>query len=226
MITDRKARILLIEDHWMLREQLAAFFNEDPAFTVCGEADNIQAALQLCLSTQPDIALVDVTLKGASGLELIKELKARELDIPVLILSMHEESLYAERVLAAGGRGYLTKHENSDTLLAAVKTVLAGEVHLSPKMTATLLNKLSGRQATAASIHQLADRELEVFQLIGRGNATREIAATLGLGVTTIDTYRARIKEKLGIRSTSELQSRAARWVQESQAAGTADAPL
>jgi DNA-binding NarL/FixJ family response regulator len=219
MNPESKARVLIVEDHWMFRERLAALLTEDPALTVCGEADNIQTALQLCLTLKPDIALIDITLKGSSGLELIKELKARELDLPVLVLSMHEESLYAERVLAAGAKGYLTKHENSDTLLAAVKTVLGGEVHLSPKMTASLLKKLSGTHATAASLHRLADRELEVFQMIGRGHATREIAEALGLGVTTVDTYRARIKEKLGVRSSLELQHRASRWLQENQAA-------
>jgi DNA-binding NarL/FixJ family response regulator len=135
---------------------------------------------------------------------------------------MHEESLYAERVLAAGGQGYLTKHENSDTLLAAVHTVLAGDVHLSREMTAALLKKISGTQATTVGIHRLADRELEVFQMIGRGRATRDIAAALGLGVTTIDTYRARIKEKLGVKSSLELQHRAAQWLQESAATGAA----
>jgi len=214
-----KARILLVEDHWMLRERLAALLNDDPALSVCGEADNIQTALQLCLTLKPDMALVDISLKGSSGLELIKELRAREIDLPILVLSMHEESLYAERVLAAGGQGYITKHENSDALLAAVRTVLSGEVHLSPKMTAGLLKRYSGTKATTASLHRLADRELEVFQMIGRGSATREIADALGLGVTTVDTYRARIKEKLGIRSTTELQSRAAHWLQENQAA-------
>jgi len=219
MSTATKARILIVEDHWMLRERLAALLNDDPALSVCGETDNIQTALQLCLTVKPDMALVDISLKGSSGLELIKELRAREIDLPILVLSMHEESLYAERVLAAGGQGYITKHENSDTLLAAVRTVLSGEVHLSPKMTAGLLKRLTGTQATGASIHRLADRELEVFQMIGRGSATREIAEALGLGATTVDTYRARIKEKLGIRNTPELQSRAAQWLQENQAA-------
>ena len=214
-----QSRVLVVEDHWMFREQLAALLNEDPQLTVCGEADNIQTALHLCLTLKPDIALVDITLKGSSGLELIKELKAREAAVPVLVLSMHEESLYAERVLAAGGKGYLTKHENSDTLLAAVHTVLAGDVYLSRKMTAGLLKKLSGAQAIANSMHRLADRELEVFQMMGRGRATREIAEALGLGVTTIDTYRARIKEKLGLKSSLELQHRAAQWLQENKAA-------
>jgi DNA-binding NarL/FixJ family response regulator len=216
---EKKARVLLIEDHWMVRERLAALINEEPEFTVCGEADHIQQALQLCLTLKPDIAIMDITLKGSSGLELLKELKAREIEIPVLVLSMHEESLYAERVLAAGARGYITKHENSDALLAAVRTVLSGEIHLSSKMTAHILKKHSGAQSTADSIHRLADRELEVFQLIGQGRATREIAETLGLGITTVDTYRGRIKEKLGVRTSLELQHRAAQWLLERQAA-------
>lgn len=219
MNSENKARILLIEDHWMFRERLAALINEDPELTVCGEADQIQQALHLCLTLKPDMAVMDITLKGSSGLELLKELKARAIEIPVLVLSMHEESLYAERALAAGARGYITKHENSDTLLAAVRTVLSGEIHLSSKMTAHILKKHSGAQTTAANIHRLADRELEVFQLIGQGRATKEIAQALGLGITTVDTYRSRIKEKLGVRNSLELQHRAAQWLLESQAA-------
>ena len=219
MSTENKARVLLVEDHWMFRERLAALINEDPGLAICGEADNLPQALQLCLTLRPDVAIVDVTLRGSSGLELIKELKAREIELPVLVLSMHEESLYAERVLAAGAKGYITKHENSDALLAAVRTVLSGEIHLSPKTAAQILKKHSGVHDSAASIHRLADRELEVFQLIGQGRATREIAEALGLGMTTVDTYRSRIKEKLGVRSGIELQHRAAQWLMENQAA-------
>jgi DNA-binding NarL/FixJ family response regulator len=215
------ARVLLVEDHWMFREQLASLINERETLTVAGQADNIRDALDLCRQLKPDVAVVDISLRGASGLELIKNLKAEESLTPVLILSMHEESLYAERVLAAGGKGYLTKHEKSETLLQAIEKVVGGEVYLSEKMTAALLKRFTGASATTESVQRLADRELEVFQLIGRGRQTREIAESLGLGVSTIDTYRARIKEKLGVSSSHELQHRASQWLQDGVAAGT-----
>ena len=210
----RKSKILLVEDHAMFRERLAELINQHAAMTVCGETDNIARALELARREAPDIAVVDLTLKGSSGLEFIKDLKAQGIDLPVLVLSMHEESLYAERVLAAGGRGYLTKNENSDTLLQAIQRVLEGKVYLSAKMTESVIGRLSGGELSEPAINRLADRELEVFQLIGRGLTTREIGKTLNLGVTTIETYRTRIKEKLGLKNAAELQHRASIWVQ------------
>jgi DNA-binding NarL/FixJ family response regulator len=211
----RKAKVLLVEDHAMFRERLAQLINQDHAMTVCGETDNIQDAMEIAQRENPDIAIVDLTLKGSSGLELIKNLKALQINLPVLALSMHEESLYAERVLAAGGRGYITKNENTDTLLHAIRWVLHGKVYLSQKMTENLLGKFTGSEVTEPAINRLADRELEVFQLIGTGRTTREIAEALNLGVTTIETYRMRIKEKLGLRNTAELQHRASVWMRE-----------
>jgi DNA-binding NarL/FixJ family response regulator len=213
--TDAKSRVLLVEDHAMLRERLAQLINQDPALQVCGETDNIRQAMEIVRTEKPDIAIVDITLQGSSGLELIKDLKAHEVELPVLVLSMHEESLYAERVLAAGGKGYLTKHENSNTLLAAIKRVLEGKVYLSERMTERVLGKLTGTELTAPTINRLTDRELEVFQLIGVGRTTREIAESLHLGITTVETYRTRIREKLGLRNTTELQHRASIWARE-----------
>lgn len=206
------AKILLVEDHAMFRERLAHLINQHSGLTICGEADNIRDALELVQSTMPDLAVVDITLRGSSGLELIKNFKAAGHDIPVLVLSMHEESLYAERVLAAGGKGYLTKHENTETLLSAIRAVLDGKVYLSEKMTEAVLQRMSGQDSTLPSIDRLTDRELEVFQWIGRGKGTREIAEALNLGITTVETYRTRIKEKLGLRNGIELQHRAAQW--------------
>jgi DNA-binding NarL/FixJ family response regulator len=211
----KASRILLVEDHAMFREQLAQLITQEFGMDVCGQADNIRDALQLARNTRPDLAIIDITLKGSSGLELLKDWKAQGTKFPILVLSMHEESLYAERVLAAGARGYITKHENSETLLKAIHRVLEGKTYLSEQMMENLMGKMSGRGATVPPIERLADRELEVFQLIGTGRTTREIAEALNLGMTTVDTYRTRIKDKLGLSSGTELIKFAARWVLE-----------
>jgi len=201
----------------MFREWLGQMLAREPGFAVCGEADNIQQGLRLIEQTSPDIAIVDITLRGSSGLELIKDLKALGLNVPVLVLSMHDEALYAERVLRAGAKGYISKSEASSTLTDAIEQVLAGKVYLGEKMTALMLEKITHPRGAGATSRMdlLADRELEVFQLVGRGYNGREIAEQLHLGETTIDTYRARIKEKLQLRNAADLYSRAAQWVQE-----------
>jgi len=201
----------------MFREWLGHMISMEDAFEVCGEADNIRDALTMIKEKQPDIAIVDITLRGgSSGLELIKDLKAHGITIPVLVLSMHDEELYAERVLRAGAKGYITKHEASSTLVKAIRQVLSGQVYLGEKMTAAILGKMTGHKSSSASgLESLADRELEVFQLIGKGYNAREIANQLHLGETTIDTYRARIKEKLRLRNAAELYSRAAQWLRD-----------
>jgi DNA-binding NarL/FixJ family response regulator len=210
-------KVVIVEDHRMFREWLRQMLSRDTDCNVCGEADNIRDAAQIIAKTKPDIVLVDITLRGSSGLELIKDLKAQGLDIPVLVLSMHAETLYAERVLRAGARGYISKEEACSTLSQAIRQVLSGRVYLSEAMTATLLDRVAGRkvQPTTSRMELLADRELEVFQLIGKGKNGREIAQLLGLGETTVDTYRARIKEKLQLHSAAEVYSRAAQWVFE-----------
>jgi len=215
--TTEPVKVVLVEDHRMFRERLAQLISRDETFSVCGEADNIQSAMKIIQTQRPDIVIVDITLRGASGLELIKNLKAQELGIPVLVLSMHAEALYAERVLRAGAKGYITKRAASSTLLKAIRHVVDGKVYLSEDMTAAVLAKASGQDsgAAAGSLESLADRELEVFQLVGKGLNTREIAEQIHLGETTVDTYRARIKDKLHLRNASELYSRAAQWVQE-----------
>lgn len=209
-------KVLLVEDHQMFREWLAHLLTKKAAATICGETDNIQEALEMIKREEPDIALVDISLKGSSGLELIKDIKAQGLDVPVLVLSMHEENLYAERVLRAGARGYITKSEASGTLLKAIQMVLSGQIYLGESMTASILERVTSKTGHSASgIELLADRELEVFQLIGKGFNGREIAEQLHLGETTVDSYRARIKDKLKLRNAAELYSRAAQWVQE-----------
>jgi DNA-binding NarL/FixJ family response regulator len=221
MSSDRRigtTRVILVEDHKMFREWLGTMLTKGGAFEVCGEADNIADAMDIIRKTKPDIAIVDVTLRGSSGLELIKNLKAEDLDIPVLVLSMHDEELYAERALKAGALGYISKHEATSTLTDAINKVLAGEVYLGGKMTSQVLKRLAGAGATKSSgMSALADRELEVFQLIGLGYNSRRIAEQLHLGESTIETYRARIKDKLGIKNAAELYTRAALWVRDSK---------
>jgi len=213
-----QTRVVLVEDHPMFRERLAHLINKDLGMQVCGEADNVQQALEVIRSTRPDIAIVDISLRGKSGLELIKDMKTEGIDLPVLVLSMHDENLYAERVLRSGARGYITKNEASSVVIAAIRTVLAGEVYLSKQLTAKIINRISagGDGHTGGSgVELLADRELEVFQLIGCGKTVKQIAELLHLGESTVDTYRARIKEKLGLRSAAEVYLRAGQWVKE-----------
>jgi DNA-binding NarL/FixJ family response regulator len=211
--------VVLVEDHPMFREQLAQLINKEPAMKVCGETDNVHEALQLIELKNPDIAIVDLTLKGPSGLELLKDLKAKEIDVPVLILSMHDEALYAERVLRAGARGYITKNEVSKEVMTAIYAVLRGEIYLPARIASRILESVAVGRKDENGVTQLTDRELEVFELIGRGRTTREISNQLHLGVSTVDTYRARIKTKLHLENSSQLCHEAIRWVSQGQKA-------
>ena len=215
----QRFRVVLVEDHPMFREQLAQLINKEATMTVCGEADNIHDALRLIESKKPDIAIVDLTLKGPSGIELIKNLKAKELEIPVLVLSMHDESLYAERVLKAGARGYITKNEVSKEVMTAIYAVLRGEIYLPARIASRILESVAVGRKNDNGVAQLTDRELEVFELIGHGRSTREISNYLHLGVSTVDTYRARIKTKLHLENSSQLCHEAIRWVSQGQQA-------
>lgn len=210
-------KVLLVEDHPMFREHLGNLINRELGMSVCGEADNIRDAMRLIHETTPDIAIVDITLRGSSGLELIKDIKAQKLEVNVLVLSMHDEELYAERALRAGAKGYITKNEASTEVVRAIRSVLQGDVYASRRMTAKLLERLTRKRVAPdlAGMETLADRELEVFQMLGRGSSTREIAQSLGLGESTVETYRARIKEKLRLRSAAELYLRAGQWVRD-----------
>lgn len=201
----------------MFREHIGHLINRDLGMSVCGEADNIQDGLRVILETEPDVAIVDLTLKGSNGLELLKDIKAQGLQVNVLVLSMHDEELYAERVLRAGARGYITKNEASSELLKAIKKVMHGEVYVSRFVTARILERMSNKGGTMSTggVEALADRELEVFQLLGRGKNTKQIAEQLHLGESTVETYRSRIKEKLGLRSSAEVYLRAGQWVRE-----------
>lgn len=215
--SEKKYKVVLVEDHPMFREHISQLINRDLGVTVCGEADNIQDGLAIIRETQPDVAIVDLTLKGSNGLELLKDIKAHGLEVNVLVLSMHDEELYAERVLRAGARGYITKNEASSELLKAIKKVMQGEVYVSKNVTARILERMAtkGSPAQTGGVEALADRELEVFQMLGRGKNTRQIAEALHLGESTVETYRSRIKDKLGLRSSAELYLRAGQWVRE-----------
>lgn len=204
--------VVIVEDHRMFREQIGRLIDKADDMKVCGEADNIRDGFALIKQIRPAIAIVDITLKGSSGLELLKDLRAHKISVPVLVLSMHDESLYAERALRAGAKGYITKHQTSADVLVAIRQVVNGEVYLNPRL---MSHMVSGGDVSEQSIDRLADRELEVFDLIGRGLTSREIAAQLGLGVTTVDTYRSRIKEKLHLANSARLRLEAARWVLE-----------
>jgi DNA-binding NarL/FixJ family response regulator len=211
-----KTRVVIVEDHPMFREQLAHLINKEPDMIVCGEADNVRDGFTLIREKNPAIAIIDITLKGSSGLELLKDLRAHGIELPTLVLSMHDESLYAERALRAGAKGYITKHEASANVMVAIRQVLSGEIYLKPRFMSSILNRITNvGRATSQPIDRLTDRELEVFELIGRGQTTREIGARLRLGLTTVDTYRARIKGKLNLENAARLHSEASRWLQQ-----------
>jgi len=213
----KKERVVIVDDHPMFRERLSELINHELDMEVCGEADDAEEAIRLIRETSPNLAIVDITLKASSGLELIKSIKALSIIVPVLVLSMHDESLYAERALRAGATGYITKNQATEEVLLAIRRVLAGEIYLSEKMTTVFLKTLStvGTKSVARSLDRLTDRELQVLEFVGRGYTTRAIADALKLGVATVDTYRARIKEKMNFRNAVELQHFAVRWVRD-----------
>ncbi|MDQ6622951.1 MAG: response regulator transcription factor [Verrucomicrobiota bacterium] len=210
----KKRRVVVVEDHPMFREQLRLLIDKEDDLEVCGEADNVPAALALIQRLQPDLAVVDITLKNSGGLDLLKDLRVHEIDLPVLVLSMHAESLYAERALRAGARGYITKQEASAKVMIAIRQVLSGDIYLDAQVMRRMVGKVVGQsERNGATMDRLTDRELEVFELIGEGRTTREIGSRLSVGATTVDTYRARIKEKLGLANAAQLHAEASRWL-------------
>jgi DNA-binding NarL/FixJ family response regulator len=211
-----KLRILLVDDHPMVRERLAAAIHEQSDLVVCGEAEDRFTALELIEKTDPHLAIVDLTLKQSHGLELIKDIRSRFPDLAILVVSMHDELLHAERVIRAGARGYITKQEATDKIMLAIRTVLGGDVYLSEKMAARIASGAIGsrRSANTLPVARLSDRELRVFEMLGQGHNTRQIADDLHLDMRTIETYRARIKEKLDLKDANELLQYAIRWMQ------------
>jgi DNA-binding NarL/FixJ family response regulator len=213
----RATRILLVDDHPLIRQAVRETIEQEPDLGVCGEAGDEAAAMQLVKSTQPHLILLDLSLGESSGMELIKWITNADPDIRVLVLSMHDEILYAERVIRAGARGYLSKRAAPDVIVAAIRTVLAGDIYLNPAIVGRILQRLAGagRPSTPAGgdVDQLSDREMETFELIGAGLGSREIAERLSVSVKTIEAYRQRIKEKLGIATAPELARRAVEYV-------------
>ena len=210
----KKTRILIVDDHPMTRAGLVHLINHQPEMVVDGEAEDAAQALDLLTSKRPDLMLIDITLPGKSGLELVKDVKAMHPDLPMLVLSMHDESLYADRVLRAGARGYITKHEGGDKLMGAIRHVLSGRIYVSESMSAHILEIFSGGQTgiDRSSIQKLSDREFQVFDALGEGLSSHEIAKKLHLSAKTVDAHRANIKTKLKINTTAELISFSARW--------------
>lgn len=211
-----RKRILLVDDHPFMRVGLATLIDRQPDLTVCGEAGNPVEAFHTLEKTKPDLILTDLTMPGRSGLEFIKDLRAAEPELAILVVSMHDEAVHAERALRAGARGYIMKEAGGENLLAAIRQVLRGEVYVSPKMSARILEGLSGGRPRGSSspIEKLTDREFEIFQLIGQGKSTRDIAAQLSLSPKTIDVHRANIKEKLALTDVTALIRHAVRWVE------------
>ncbi len=209
-------RILLVDDHPAVREGLAESINRESDLTVCAQAEDQRGALLAMESCKPDLVVVDITLKNSSGLELIKDIRARWPRVLILVLSMHDEALYAERVLRAGAQGYITKQEATRNILQAIRRVLSGGIYLNERVSSTILGRLAlnpGLRSDSVS-DLLADRELQVFELIGQGLSTREIAMQLHIDIKTVDTYRTRIKEKLNLDSSSALLKLAIGWNQ------------
>ena len=213
-------RILLVDDHPMTREGLATIINREADLQTCGEASNPAEAMSLLAKSKPDLLLTDMTMPGRSGIEFLKDVHAMLPEVPILVLSMHDELLYAERALRAGARGYLMKDAGSAKVIEVIRLVLSGKSYVSPQMSARLLDAVTGRRprGSTSPIEKLSDREFEIFQLLGSGETTKEIAHTLHLSPKTVDVHRAHIKEKLQLKDSPSLIHHAVRWV-ETQAA-------
>lgn len=212
--SSRRARVLLVDDHPLVRERLAEIINREQDLIICGDAEDRHQALQVVRTRQPDLVIVDITLKSSDGIELIRDIHARWPALLVLVVSMHDESLYAERALRAGARGYITKQEATRNILSAIRRVLSGQIYLNERIASRILSRLAtpARASANTPAELLADRELQVFELTGRGLNTRQIAARLHLGVKTVETYRARIREKLDVKDPDDLLSLAISW--------------
>jgi DNA-binding NarL/FixJ family response regulator len=211
-----KSTVLIVDDHPMMRQGLAQLINNEPDLVACGEAESAEQALHFLSTTTPDLVLADISLPDKHGLELIKDIQVLHAGLPVLVVSMHDESLYAERVLRAGGRGYIMKQEGGKKMIQAIRTVLGRQIYVSEKMSAKILEIFSGRRSETnrSPIEKLTDREFEVLQLIGQGRGTRQIAEALHLSVKTVEVHRLHIKEKLELEDAPSLVRFAVRWVE------------
>jgi DNA-binding NarL/FixJ family response regulator len=212
--TKRKQRVFVVDDHPIVRQGLALLINQEPDLTVCGEAEEAESILASIVQLEPDIIVLDISLPGSDGIDALKAIRSNHADLPVLILSMHDESIYAERALRAGANGYIMKQEATDTVLVALRRILAGEVYISDRATSKMLQRIVARPATRqrTSVASLSDRELEVFRLIGSGLGTREIAEKLQLSAKTVESYQAHIKKRLSLPTARALVQRAIEW--------------
>jgi DNA-binding NarL/FixJ family response regulator len=210
----KKYRVLLVDDHPIVRQGLALLIDRESDLSVCGEADGAHSAFHAIETLRPDIVLLDISLNGPDGLEVLKEIRMKTGSLPVLILSMHDESIYAERAMRAGANGYIMKQEATEKVLIAIRRILQGDVYLSDRLTTTMLQQYvrGGAHTKSSPLLNLTDRELEVFRLIGEGHGTRQIADELHLSVKTIESYQAHIKEKLALRNARELVQHAIEW--------------
>jgi len=213
-VQTKKCRVLLIDDHPIVRQGLALLIDREGDLSVCGEADGAHSAFHAIETLRPDLVVLDISLSGPDGLDVLKEIRMKTASLPVLILSMHDESIYAERAMRAGANGYIMKQEATEKVLVAIRRILQGEVYLSDRLTNTMLQQyMRGVSPTKMSpLVSLTDRELEVFRLIGEGHGTRQIADELHLSVKTIESYQAHIKEKLALRNARELVQHAIEW--------------
>jgi DNA-binding NarL/FixJ family response regulator len=207
-------RILIIDDHPLVRESLKKMIQREPDLAVCGEAEDHDEALKLAASTKPHLIICDLTLKSSHGLELIKDLCDQHSEVQIVVLSMHDETLHAERVIRAGARGYISKQEVPKKILQAIRHVLGGQIYWSEKAAAHVASKIArpSRSSRKCSVDILSDREMQVFEMFGSGQNSRQIAVALGIDASTVETYRARIKEKLNLKSAVELLQYAICW--------------
>jgi DNA-binding NarL/FixJ family response regulator len=212
----QKNRIFIVDDHPIVRKGLTQLINQEDDLVICGEADNAETALELLKKVKPDLAIVDISLRGIDGIELTKLIRARFDSIPVLVISMHDESLFAERALRVGARGYIMKQEAIEKMMEAIRKVLRGELYVSERVSANIVKRFVDGKADGLSSKEelLSDRELEVFQLIGQGFGTRLIADQLHVSVKTVEAYRANIKEKLNLKNATELMKHAVHWIE------------
>ena len=210
----KKCRVLLVDDHPIVRQGLALLVDREPDLSVCGEADGAHSAFHAIETLRPDLVVLDISLSGPDGLDVLKEIRMKTANLPILILSMHDESIYAERAMRAGANGYIMKQEATERVLVAIRRIMQGDVYLSDRLTNTMLQQYvhGASPAKKSPLVNLTDRELEVFRLIGEGHATRQIAEELHLSVKTIESYQAHIKEKLALRNARELVQHAIEW--------------
>jgi DNA-binding NarL/FixJ family response regulator len=209
----QKTRVFVVDDHPIVRQGLAQLINQEADLVVCGQAENARTTLDSLEPARPDIMIVDVSLDGPDGIELLKEIRSRDSRLPVLILSMHDEWLYAERALRAGANGYIMKQEATEMVLTAIRRIMSGEIYVSDRMARKMVQQFVGAGGSKqSSIEDLTDRELEVFRLVGQGLSTRQIAERLHLSVKTVETYYAHIKDKLSLKNARELVQYAVEW--------------